>query len=54
MLGWPYELQDQYLVSPGIYAILFKGYRINKAEEKNDYYVVRIEQIENQNVAISR
>jgi len=43
VLGWPWELKDQYVVTPGIYDIVFKGYLTNKVEEEEDYYVVRIE-----------
>lgn len=43
VFGWPWKLQDSYDVAPGSYDVVFKGYQINKVEEQEDYYVVRIE-----------
>jgi hypothetical protein len=44
VFGWPWELQDQYVVTPGICDIIFKGYQTSKTDEQEDYYVVRIDQ----------
>ena len=43
IFGWPWELQDQYEVAPGMYDIVFKGYQTDRVEEKEDFYVVKIE-----------
>jgi len=45
VLGWPNELQDHYVVDPGTYIIVFKGYQANKVDVQEDYYVVRIERL---------
>jgi hypothetical protein len=40
--GWPWELEDEYNVSPGTYMISFRGYRLDRVEAQEDYYVVQI------------
>ncbi|HVX91294.1 MAG TPA: hypothetical protein VHC20_06790 [Candidatus Paceibacterota bacterium] len=40
--GWPRELQDEYVVAPGTYMILFRGYALSKIDSKEDYYGVEI------------
>jgi hypothetical protein len=40
--GWPWELEDQYDVPPGVCEILFRGYATARADEGADYYVVKI------------
>jgi hypothetical protein len=42
--GWPRELADEYLVTPGVYSILFRGYALDKVESEADYYGVEIRQ----------
>ncbi len=43
VFGWPWELEDEYEVIPGTYEVVFKGFRTNKVEEEEDFYVVRLE-----------
>jgi len=40
--GWPWELQDEYHVEPGTYAICFRGYALDRITAKEDYYTVQI------------
>ena len=42
IFGWPYELQDEYEVEPGVYAIYFRGYATEKTDLEEDFYVVLI------------
>jgi len=41
--GWPWELQDEYVVESGTYNILFTGYATAQVEDEKDYYVVQIQ-----------
>lgn len=38
--GWPWEIQDQYVVPPGICEVTFRGYATARSEEDEDYYLV--------------
>ena len=40
--GWPWELEDQYEVSPGTCHILFRGFKIDLKEDEQDYYLVYV------------
>ena len=37
---WPWELLEEFDVTPGDYQVWFRGYDIEAAEAENDYYVV--------------
>lgn len=39
---WPFELQDEYVVAPGTYQIIFRGYDLAKVSSEEDFYVVLI------------
>jgi hypothetical protein len=40
--GWPRDLHDEYLVTPGIYVIWFRGYALSRVGSQEDYYGVEI------------
>ena len=40
--GWPRELFDEYTVEPGTYSIFFTGHALDRVDDEEDYYVVRI------------
>ena len=40
--GWPWELEDEYHVESGTYAICFRGYALDQMETQEDYYGVHI------------
>jgi hypothetical protein len=40
--GWPRELRDEYVASPGWYTIHFRGYCLAKVDSEQDYYGVEI------------
>jgi hypothetical protein len=42
VFGWPRELEDEYLVEPGLYSIRFRGYALDKIASMQDYYGVEI------------
>ncbi len=44
--GWPWELQDSYLVAPGRARIRFRGFRTSDVDEGLDYYTVEIKEAE--------
>jgi hypothetical protein len=41
--GWPWELQDEYVVESGTYNILFTGYATVQVEDEKDYYLVQMQ-----------
>lgn len=40
--GWPWELEDEYTLGPGMCEILFQGFAISQIEEEADFYFVRV------------
>ena len=44
--GWPWERMDEYDIPPGPCGIRFTGYRTDKAESEEDYYLVEIGEAE--------
>ena len=40
---WPRQAIQEYAVEPGVYAIRFRGYDLDKVAEEKDYYVVEFE-----------
>jgi hypothetical protein len=45
VFGWPWAVKDSYEIAPGPYRVIFKGYRTEKVDDREDYYVVRIESL---------
>jgi hypothetical protein len=43
---WPWELQIQYEVPPGHYAIIFTGFNTEKVDQEEDFYLVHIKKTE--------
>ena len=44
--GWPWELMDRYAVTPGQCRIRFTGYRTDRADQEEDYYLVEVSEAE--------
>jgi len=42
VLQWPWDLLKEFVVSPGIYQILFRGYALTEVENEKDFYGVLI------------
>ena len=42
IFGWPWALEDHYRIQPGRCSILFRGYATERAENEEDYYLVKI------------
>ena len=40
--GWPWEIQDEYIVENGKYSVLFCGYLTAQTEENRDFYLVKV------------
>lgn len=40
--GWPWELHQEYVASPGVYSIHFTGHALDRIEATEDYYRVEI------------
>jgi hypothetical protein len=40
--GWPWELEDEYDIGTLDYEIFFQGFAIDKKDDEEDYYYVRV------------